>query len=81
MTRLKKGGLEVGIGISMILLALGAIFVWATDASVSGVDLTTIGLILMIIGAAGALLSVVFWATWGGMTGRRSRDERLIVDR
>ena len=71
----------MGIGISMILLALGAILVWATDASVSGVDLTTVGVILVVVGAAGALLSVVFWSSWGGMTGRRSRDERLIVER
>ena len=56
----------MGIGISIILIAAGAILVWAVDVTVSGVDLTTVGWILMIVGAVGALLSLVFWSSWGG---------------
>jgi hypothetical protein len=69
----------MGIGISVILLALGAILIWAIDASVRGIELTTIGVILIIVGGIGALLSFVFWSSWGGMAGRPSRDERLIT--
>ena len=71
----------MGIGISVVLMALGAILIWGTNASVSGLELTTIGIILLGVGAAGALLSIVFWASWGGGEARRSRDERVIVDR
>jgi hypothetical protein len=56
----------MGIGISLVLLAAGAILVWAVDATVSGVDLVTIGWILLIVGAVGVLLSLIFWSSWGG---------------
>jgi Domain of unknown function (DUF6458) len=61
----------MGLGVSLILIAAGAILVWAVDATVSGVDLVTIGWILLIVGAVGALLSLVFWSSWGGLGGRR----------
>ena len=61
----------MGIGLSLILIAVGAILVWAVEASVSGVDLTAVGWILLIVGAAGALLSMIFWSSWGGWGGRR----------
>jgi hypothetical protein len=56
----------MGIGVSLILIAVGAILVWAIEAQVSGVDITAIGWILLIVGAAGALLSLIFWSSWGG---------------
>jgi len=56
----------MGIGVSLILIAVGAILTWAVSADVSGIDLTTIGVILMVVGIAGALLSLVFWSSWGG---------------
>jgi hypothetical protein len=69
----------MGVGISLILIAVGAILVWAVEAQVSGVDITAVGWILLIVGAAGALLSLIFWSSWGGMgTHRREtvyRDE------
>jgi hypothetical protein len=61
----------MGIGVSLILIAVGAILVWAVEAQVSGVDLTAVGWILLIVGAAGALLSMIFWSSWGGWGGRR----------
>jgi hypothetical protein len=61
----------MGIGASLILIAAGAILIWAVDASVSGVELTTIGWILLIVGAIGALLSLIFWSSWGGYGGTR----------
>ena len=61
----------MGIGVSLILIAVGAILVWAVEAEVAGVDITAIGWILLIVGAAGALLSLIFWSSWGGWGGRR----------
>jgi hypothetical protein len=67
----------MGIGVSLLLIAVGAILIWAVDVSVSGLELKTIGVILLIVGAIGALLSVIFWSTWGG-PGRR---ERIVEER
>jgi hypothetical protein len=60
----------MGIGISILLIAAGAILIWAVDVTVSGVELYTVGWILFIVGIVGALLSLIFWSSWGGF-GRR----------
>lgn len=60
----------MGIGASIILVAVGAILIWAVEAEVSGVDITTIGWILLIVGIVGALLSMIFWSSWGGFSRR-----------
>jgi Domain of unknown function (DUF6458) len=56
----------MGIGVSLILIAVGAVLTWAVEASVSGVDINAVGVILMIVGAVGLLLSLMFWSSWGG---------------
>ena len=65
----------MGIGVSLLLIAVGAILIWAVNASVSGVELQTIGWILLIVGAIGGLVSLIFWSSWGGFGGRRRDDE------
>jgi hypothetical protein len=63
----------MGVSVSLLLIAAGAILTWAVSADTSGVDLQTVGVILMIVGAIGVLLSLVFWSSWGGFgTHRRS---------
>jgi hypothetical protein len=66
----------VGIGTSIFLIAVGAILAFAVEVNAEGFDINTIGVILMIVGALGALLSLVFWTSWGGF-GRRD----VVVDR
>ena len=61
----------MGIGVSILLIAVGAILTWAVDYHVSGVALHTVGWILMIVGAIGVLLSLIFWSSWGGFGARR----------
>src|SRR5579872_6548688 len=61
-----KGGHGMGIGVSLILIAVGATLTWAINATVSGVDINAVGVILMIVGAVGLLLSLMFWSSWGG---------------
>ncbi len=46
----------MGIGISIFLLAVGAILAFAVHASVNGIDLQTVGVILMVVGAIGIIL-------------------------
>ena len=43
----------MGISVSLILIAVGAILTWAVTATVSGIDINVVGVILMIVGAAG----------------------------
>jgi ascorbate-specific PTS system EIIC-type component UlaA len=50
-------------GTSIFLIAVGAILRYAVTASISGISLTTVGLILMIAGAAGLVLSLLFLAS------------------
>jgi hypothetical protein len=67
----------MGIGLSLVLIAVGAILTWAVSAEVSGVDLQVVGVILLVVGAIGILLSLIFWSSWGGYHRRETvvRDE------
>jgi hypothetical protein len=68
----------MGIGVSLILIAAGAILTWAVNVSSSGFNINTIGVILMVVGAVGLVLSLMFWSTWGGFGGPARR--RTYVD-
>ena len=67
----------MGIGVSVFLLAIGAILTFAVNASMSGVDLDTVGVILMVVGVIGIVTSMMFWNSWGGWGGGR-REERVV---
>ncbi len=62
----------MGISVSLILIAVGAILTWAVTTTVSGVDINVVGVILMIVGAAGLILSMLFWSSWGGFHSTRT---------
>ncbi len=51
-------------GTSIFLIAVGAILRYAVTATVSGISLTTIGLILMIVGIVGLVLSLLYLLAW-----------------
>ncbi|HTB69979.1 MAG TPA: DUF6458 family protein [Solirubrobacteraceae bacterium] len=51
------------LGTSIFLIAVGAILRYAVTATVSGISITTIGLILMIVGAVGLALSLLYIVT------------------
>jgi hypothetical protein len=56
----------MGIGVSLFLLAAGAILKFAINVTnPSGVDLNTVGVILMVVGAIGVVVSTVFWSSLG----------------
>jgi hypothetical protein len=61
----------MGIGLSIFLIAVGAILAWAVSLDTNGIDLNMVGVILMIVGILGLLLSLIFWSTWGGVGGWR----------
>ena len=47
-------------GTSIFLIALGAILTFAVDVTVSGLDLATVGIILMIAGVIGVIVSLIW---------------------
>ena len=61
----------MGIGVSLLLIAAGAILVWGVTATVAGIDIDAIGVILMVVGIIGLVLSLIFWSSWGGYGGVR----------
>lgn len=63
----------MGMTISLLLIAAGAILRYAVTFDAEGFNLGVVGLILMVVGAIGVVLSLVYWASWGGFA-RRDRD-------
>src|SRR4051795_2605566 len=55
-----RGEPPVGIGTSIFLIAIGAILYFAVNADVSGLEISTVGLILMIVGIIGLLISLFY---------------------
>ena len=64
----------MGIGVSVFLIAVGAILAFAVDVAVSGLDLATVGYILMIAGVIGLIWSLVIFS------GGRGFGRRTVVD-
>ena len=60
----------MGIAISILLIAAGAILTWGVTAEAEGLDVNAIGVILLVVGLLGLVLSMIFWSSWGGF--RRS---------
>lgn len=69
----------MGIGASLFLIAIGAILAFAVTVTTEGFNLNTIGIILMVVGALGLVLSMIFWSSWGGPGNRGSQT--TVVDR
>ena len=68
----------MGIGVSVFLLALGAILTFAVEASISGLDIPVVGIILMVAGAIGLLLTML---VLGRNRGNTVTEERVVRDR
>lgn len=70
----------MGLGTSLFLVAVGAILTYAVDVQTDGFNLNTVGIILMIVGAFGVLLSLLFWSSWGGFNRRSTVASDVIVE-
>ncbi len=64
-----------GIGLSLVLIAVGAILAWAVETTVAGLDIVVVGAILMVVGTVGLVLSLLFWASFAPF-GRRDDRQR-----
>jgi hypothetical protein len=71
----------MGISVSLLLAAAGAILIWAVNATVSGVNIHAVGVILLVVGIIGFAVSLAFWSTWGGFRGRAVGPTTVVHDR
>jgi hypothetical protein len=68
----------MGLFVSLILIAAGAILAWAVNPTgSSAVDVNTVGYILLVIGILGLLLDLLLWESWGPRLMRGGR--RTVV--
>jgi hypothetical protein len=56
----------MGFVISLILIAFGAILTWAVHSTSGTIDVTTVGVILMVVGVIVFVLSITLWHSWWG---------------
>jgi hypothetical protein len=74
----------MGIGVSLFLLAVGAILTFAVEVTAEGFNINTVGIILMIVGGIGMLFTVLFWSSFapfrrdGGTTTTVTRDREVV---
>jgi hypothetical protein len=73
---LAPGGETVGIGVSLFMITLGGILTWAVEVESEGININTVGIILLVVGGLGLLLSLLFWSSFAPF-GRR--EERTVV--
>jgi Domain of unknown function (DUF6458) len=55
---------SLSLGVSIFLLAVGAVLTFAVDVTASGFSINTVGIILMAAGALGLVLSLLFWSSF-----------------
>jgi hypothetical protein len=56
----------MGLVVSLILIAVGAILVWGVNAESTDFNVDAVGVILMVVGLVGFVLSLVMWRSWWG---------------
>jgi hypothetical protein len=68
------------IGTSLLLIAVGAILKYAVTTDVSGIDIQTVGVILMLVGILGLILSLLYTFVWSDAAQRRRRGPAAGYD-
>lgn len=56
----------MGIPVSLLVIAAGAILTWGVTDDPSGLNLDAIGVILMVMGIIGLVLTLLLWRSWWG---------------
>jgi hypothetical protein len=75
----------MSIGASIFLLVVGAILTFAVNVTTEGFNINTVGIILMVAGVIGLLLSLLFWSNFSPYRRRRIDpglpEERVVEER
>ena len=70
----------MGIGVSIFLIALGAILAFAVNFDLSGLDINVVGYILMIVGVIGLIMTAFIWGPRRGARDTGVVEERRVYD-
>ncbi len=70
----------MGIGVSIFLIAVGAILAFAVETSVSGLDIAVVGYILMIVGVIGLIMTAFIWGPRRNAARGDVVEERRVYD-
>src|SRR4029453_18713657 len=73
------GGDGMGIGVGIFLMVLGAILAFAVKTDVPGINVNTLGVILLLIGLVAFVYSLVFWSALTPWGRRRGNARRRMV--
>jgi hypothetical protein len=71
----------MGIGVSIFLIAVGAILAFALNVDVSGIELDVVGYILMIVGLVGLIMTAFIWGPRNRTRGDVVEERRVYDDR
>ncbi len=71
----------MGIGVSIFLIAVGAILAFAVNFAVSGVDINVVGYILMAVGVLGLVMTAFIWGPRSRTRGDVVEERRVYDDR
>lgn len=71
----------MGIGVSVLLIAAGAVMAFAVHVTSSGFNLNTIGVILMVVGGIGLLTALMIggFGSWGGVRRTTVVDDGYVA--
>jgi hypothetical protein len=72
---------KMGLSLSLLLCAAGAVLLWAVDATVAGLNIHTVGVILLVVGIVGFVTSLFFLSSWGGFGAGRDSNTTVVHDR
>ena len=68
----------MGIGTSILLIAVGAILKFAVSVDTDGFNINTIGVILMIVGVIGLIVSLLMGSMWSRRRGTTVREREVL---
>lgn len=69
----------MGIGVSIFLVAVGAIMAFAVEVEAEGININTVGIVLMVVGGIGLLFSMLFWSSMSPWGRRDTGTDRVVV--
>lgn len=69
----------MAFGTSIFLFAVGAVLTYGVTATVEGFNLDAIGVVLMIVGAIGFVVSGLFWSSWAPFGRDRTIERETVI--
>jgi hypothetical protein len=76
---MRRAAARLGLVASVVVIAVGAFLLWGVSGSIGGVDASTIGVIVIVLGGIGALWSLVFRSRSSRHTSPDYDDEERLT--